>query len=335
MSRPHKDEGGASSRSSGLSAPVSSPQPETTILLDVNPVVRCPLLLLNLLLWIVGAFFMLAGALFLVESWEFEEDERILENLDFPGTLLSHLEVLLFSFGLALFTVSSCGCVGALRENTFLLNMYSHALTLLILVNFVLGVLVFFVPGSITVVIRTTLSERLVVQYRDAPDIENLVDAVQRYLKCCGMTHRNFRDWENNIYFHCNLSNPSHERCSVPASCCRADSSYTGIFCGRDVLNLSDHEAWFRVHTGSCPDAANRFLKEHVMIIGGVCLIAVIVLAFIDMVTNAVIDEIDIIRKLYDHVRSAYSGTPYSQQSNLPNRELFKIQFSSRNPLIH
>ncbi|KAL3218861.1 hypothetical protein MRX96_050606 [Rhipicephalus microplus] len=67
---------------------------------------------------------MLAGALFLVESWEFEEDERILENLDFPCMLLSHLEVLLFSFGLALFTVSSCGCVGALRENTFLLNMY-------------------------------------------------------------------------------------------------------------------------------------------------------------------------------------------------------------------
>ncbi|KAH7934690.1 hypothetical protein HPB51_028945 [Rhipicephalus microplus] len=158
--------------------------------------------------------------------------------------------------------------------------------------------------GSITVVIRTTLSERLVVQYRDAPDIENLVDTVQRYLKCCGMTHRNFRDWENNIsYFHCNLSNPSHERCSVPPSCCRVDSSYTGIFCGRDVLNKSDHEAWFRVHTGSCPDAANRFLKEHVMIISGVCLIAVIVLAFIDMVTNAVIDEIDIIRKLYDHVR--------------------------------
>ncbi|KAL3194615.1 hypothetical protein MRX96_054064, partial [Rhipicephalus microplus] len=106
-----------------------------------------------------------------------------------------------------------------------------------------------------------------------------------------------------------------------PPSCCRADSCYTGIFCGRDVLNLSDHEAWFRVHTGSCPDAANRFLKEHVMIIGGVCLIAVIVLAFIDMVTNAVIDEIDIIRKLYDHVRSAYTGTPYSQQSELQSRE--------------
>ncbi|XP_075739353.1 tetraspanin-33-like [Rhipicephalus microplus] len=255
--------------------------------------VRCPLLLLNCLLWFVGAFFMLAGESwesweFLVESWEFEEDERILENVDFPGTLLLHLEVLLFSFELALFTVSSCGCVGALRENTFLLNMYSHALTLLILINFVLGVLVFFVPAA---------GNCEDDGGRCRQDVQNTEVGRQ--------SPSDIGEGEGSAtassYFHCNLSNPSHERCSVPPSCCRADSSYTGIFCGRDVLNLPDHEAWFRVHTGSCPDAANRFLKEHVMIIGGVCLIAVIVLAFINMVTNAVIDEIDIIRKLYEH----------------------------------
>ncbi|KAL3201149.1 hypothetical protein MRX96_043078 [Rhipicephalus microplus] len=119
--------------------------------------------------------------------------------------LLTHTEVLLFLFGLALFTISSCGCVGALRENTFLLRVYSFALTILIVVTFVLGVLVYFVPGS-------------------------------------------------------------------------------------------------------CPDATNRYVKEHVMIIGGVCLVAVIVLAFIDMVTNAVIDEIDIIRKIYDHINGAEAG---------------------------
>ncbi|KAL3243134.1 hypothetical protein MRX96_047587 [Rhipicephalus microplus] len=260
---------------------------------------------------------MLAGALFLVESWEFEEDERILENLDFPGTLLSHLEVLLFSFGLALFTVSSCGCAGALRENTFLLNMYSprthspdsHQLRA-------------GCSGSIKVVIRTTLSERLVVQYRDAPDIENLVDAVPRYLKCCGMTHRNFRDWENNIYFHCNLSNPSHEALLGAVFVLPRGLQLHGyLLRTRCAEPVRPRGFWFCVLTGSYPDAANRFLKKHGMIIGGVCLTAVIVLDFIDMVTNAVIDEINIIRKLYDHVRSAYMGTPYSEQFELQNRE--------------
>ncbi|XP_075750710.1 tetraspanin-17-like [Rhipicephalus microplus] len=108
--------------------------------------------------------------------------------------------------------------------------------------------------------------------------------------------------------FHCDALNPSHERCSVPPSCCHPESTFTGIFCGRSVLNLSDHEAWFRVNTRSCPNGTNRYVKEHIMIIGGVCLVAVILLAFIDMVTNAVIDEIHIIRKIYDHVNGAEAG---------------------------
>ncbi|KAH7937856.1 hypothetical protein HPB49_016798 [Dermacentor silvarum] len=311
MSRQIKGQSNADFSSTQQPVPIYSPETEETLLLDVNPVVRCPLLLLNLMLWFVGAFLMVVAVVMFVESWDTEEDERILEQLDISGMLLSHMEMLLFAFGLALFTMSSCGCVGALRENTFLLKMYSRALTILIIINFVLGVLVFFVPGTIKTVIRTTMSDKLVVHYRDSQDIQDLVDAVQRFLKCCGMTQRNFRDWDNNIYFHCNVTNPSHERCSVPHSCCRSESTFTGIFCGRSVLNLSDHDAWFRVHTGSCPDATNRYVKEHVMVIGGVCLIAVIVLAFIDMVTNAVIDEIDTIRKIYEHVRRASSGTSH------------------------
>ncbi|KAH7948619.1 hypothetical protein HPB51_028452 [Rhipicephalus microplus] len=113
-------------------------------------------------------------------------------------------------------------------------------------------------------------------------------------------------------YFHCDAWNPSQARCLVPPSCCRPESTFTGIFCGRSVLNLSDHEAWFRVHTRSCPDATNRYVKEHVMIIGGVCLVTVIVLAFIDMVTNAIIDEIDINRKIYDRINGAEAGVSFA-----------------------
>ncbi|KAL1442626.1 hypothetical protein MTO96_046327 [Rhipicephalus appendiculatus] len=302
-----KGQRGESSGSPTQPVSVCSVENEETVLLDVNPAVRCPLLLLNLLLWFVGVFLMWAALRMFMDSWD-REEEHVLERLDISGMLLSHIEVLLFAFGLALFTISSCGCVGALRENTFLLRVYSISLTILIIGNFVLGIIVYFVPGSITSVIKTTMSEQLVVHYRDSQDIQELVDAIQRHLKCCGMTQRNFRDWNDNIYFHCDVNNPSHERCSVPPSCCRPESTFTGIFCGRSVLNLSDHDAWFRVHTGSCPDATNRYVKDHVMVIGGVCLIAVIVLAFIDMVTNAVIDEIDIIRRIYDHVGRAETG---------------------------
>ncbi|XP_077486511.1 tetraspanin-33-like [Amblyomma americanum] len=310
-----QEKGSSESGLSHESGHSRSPQRDKTLLLDVNPAVRFPLLGLNLALWGVGAFLMLGSVMMIVDSWDSEGDERILAHLDMSGLLLSHMESLLFAFGLMLFTVSSCGCVGALRENTCLLRLYSLALTVLIVLNLALGVLVFFMPGSIKSVIKKTMTLNLVVNYRDSPDVQELVDALQRFLKCCGMTNHHFRDWDKNIYFHCDVKNPSYERCSVPSSCCRRGSGNTGTFCGRNVLNLSDHDAWFHVYTRSCPDAMNHYVKEHVMVFGGVCLIAVIVLAFVDMITNAVIDEIHIIRKIYDQVRGALATTPQGPPS--------------------
>ncbi|KAL3206865.1 hypothetical protein MRX96_039864 [Rhipicephalus microplus] len=86
--------------------------------------VRCLLLLLNLLLWFVGISLIWAALRMFMDSWD-REEEHVLERLDISGMLLTHMEVLLFLFGLAVFNISSCGCVGALRENTFLLGVYS------------------------------------------------------------------------------------------------------------------------------------------------------------------------------------------------------------------
>ncbi|KAH9381001.1 hypothetical protein HPB48_008215 [Haemaphysalis longicornis] len=305
----------ASARSRGHGNEVSSPPQspptttgEETLLLDVNPVVRFPLLALNLALWVTGGLLMLAALWTLVDSWDWQEESRILRRFDMPGLLLSHLQLVLFAGGLALLLISSCGCVGALRENTFLLRTYSFAITMLIFVNFTLGLIVFFVPGSVKSAIRNTLSDKLVVNYRESQDIQQLVDSLQRYLRCCGMTEANYRDWDKNIYFHCATTNPSYERCSVPASCCRENVTSEGIFCARSVLNMSEYLAWFRVYSGNCPDVMHRYVREHVMAIGGACLIAVIVLAFVQMITHSVIEEIEIIRRIYDRVTEAVNA---------------------------
>ncbi|KAL1421135.1 hypothetical protein MTO96_023357 [Rhipicephalus appendiculatus] len=85
------------------------------------------------------------------------------------------------------------------------------------------------------------------------------------------------------------------ERCSVPYSCCKPTNlDLVSLNCGRYVLNMSDYDDWFIVHIGNCPDALHRHVKEHVMIIGGSCFIAVILL-----------DEIDIICKIYQHIQAA------------------------------
>ncbi|XP_049269984.1 tetraspanin-33 [Rhipicephalus sanguineus] len=172
---------------------------EDTILLDVNPMVRYPLLLFNLFLWLVGAMLICVSSFLYVTAVNTADDSAILMRLDLVGVLIRRLETVVFLAGMSLFIVSFCGCVGALRENSFLLKLYSLALTVLIIINMLLGLVVLFMPGSVKKVIKESLSESLVIHYRDTEDTENVVDALQRQLRCCGMTSKSFRDWNNNM----------------------------------------------------------------------------------------------------------------------------------------
>lgn len=57
--------------------------------------------------------------------------------------------------------------------------------------------------------------------YREDSNLQNLIDTIQMKFECCGVSDNGFKDWNMNIYFKCNISNPSSERCAVPFSCCR------------------------------------------------------------------------------------------------------------------
>ncbi|KAK8774710.1 hypothetical protein V5799_010756 [Amblyomma americanum] len=74
------------------------------------------------------------------------------------------------------------------------------------------------------------------------------------------------------------------------------------LSCGQGVLNKTDYDAWFAVYTGNCVDAAHRYMRENVTIITGTCLVFVILLAFVQMVTQALVDEIFIIRRIYEKI---------------------------------
>ncbi|XP_064479439.1 tetraspanin-14-like [Ornithodoros turicata] len=272
---------------------------ETTLLLDVNPYVRLPLVLLNMFIWFLGISIILVG---LYAYFETGGDARYSNTRTLYSWILVRLEVAVMAVGATMVSLSLCGCLGALRENTCLLTTYSYFITALLLINLLIGLLVFFLPSQFKRFLRHTLTKNLVVHYRDSADLQEIIDSVQTDLQCCGVTQRSFRDWNDNIYFNCSHSNPSYERCSVPHSCCRRNESdpEASLFCGRGVLNKTDFDAWYTVYTNNCVDAAHSYVRQHVTLITGMCLVVVILLAFVQMVTQAVIDEIVIIRKIYD-----------------------------------
>ncbi|XP_075553739.1 tetraspanin-33-like [Dermacentor variabilis] len=269
---------------------------EQEVDLDVDPMVRYPLLLFNLALWSVGVLLMSVATVLLVNSEMNTADAAALAKLDLSPLVVTHVELVVFVVGLALFIVTTFGCVGALRENTALLRMYSFVLVVLVVASVFGGIVVFFMPGEVRRVIKQTMSLSLVIAYRDSADSEQIVDALQRQLHCCGMTDLKFRDWNANM---CVSACESIER--------RRANSAPGLLsrhCGHGVLNQTDHHAWPRVYLESCPEAAYRYIKENVTVIGGCCLIAAIVLSFVDMMTGSVIGEIEAIRKIYGRMRS-------------------------------
>ncbi|XP_065288429.1 uncharacterized protein [Dermacentor albipictus] len=152
-------------------------------------------------------------------SLQWREDIQALRLGGLGALLMSHLELALLAAGLVLSAVSCCGCVGALRENACLLRAYSLALLCLIMAATALGTLVLVMPAGAKRVVQRTLSATLVVHYRDSPDAQQLVDAVQRHLSCCGMTSKSFRDWNDNMYVASILPYTAFCRASSSSAC--------------------------------------------------------------------------------------------------------------------
>ncbi|XP_077533464.1 tetraspanin-33-like [Haemaphysalis longicornis] len=294
---------------------------EPTVMLDVHPYVRYPLLVMNLLIWVVGLVILLVGTYAYLDTWAGGGNATpAAPSYSFYSTFLIKMELTVMLFGLVTMSLTFCGCVGALRENTCLLNVYSSFITALLLLNLIAGLVVFFLPSQIKKLLAETFSIDVIVHYRDSSDFQSLMDSIQVGMRCCGISRLSFRDWNANMYFNCSRTNPSSERCSVPFSCCKRNSSdqVVSLSCGSNVLNMTDYDAWFQVYTGNCLDAAHRFVRENVTIITGVCLVFVILLAFVQMVTQALVDEILTIRRIYDKY---YERASFLRAATQPDTE--------------
>lgn len=119
-----------------------------SLLLDVNPLVRYPLLVFNMILWCVGVGMMTAAIYSWIEGRDVYGDSQVLRQHSLSALLLLNVEVAIFLLGFTLFSISFCGCVGSLRENTVLLRIYSFTIDSIIVANFAAGVIIFFLPGT-------------------------------------------------------------------------------------------------------------------------------------------------------------------------------------------
>uniref|UniRef100_A0AAX7SRB1 Tetraspanin n=1 Tax=Astatotilapia calliptera TaxID=8154 RepID=A0AAX7SRB1_ASTCA len=182
----------------------------------------------NILFWLLGM------ALVGIGLWAWSE-KGVLSNLSSITDLGGLDPVWLFMVvGGVMFILGFAGCIGALRENTFLLKFFSVFLGIIFFLELTTGVLAFVFKDWIKDQLNLFINNNIRA-YRDDIDLQNLIDFTQEYWECCGAFGAD--DWNLNIYFNCTDGNPSREKCGVPFSCCTKDPAEDVINtqCGYDI----------------------------------------------------------------------------------------------------
>ncbi|XP_014673589.1 PREDICTED: tetraspanin-5-like [Priapulus caudatus] len=174
--------------------------------------------------------------------------------------------------GAIAFVMGFAGCVGALRENTYLLLFYAAFLGILLFAELGIGILGFVYKDWVKDQVSDGL-ERYIILYRDDPDLQNLIDWVQgSWLHCCGIQTPD--DWDKNQYFNCtSISIGSREACGVPFSCCKPKQIWeiTNYMCGYDARRSDKKDDWDTViYITGCLQAGEEWFMQNLMFVAGI-----------------------------------------------------------------
>ncbi|XP_056018420.1 tetraspanin-17-like isoform X6 [Ostrea edulis] len=168
--------------------------------------------------------------------------------------------------GGVMFIIGFCGCIGALRENTVLLLIFSVLVGLIFAAELLFGILAFAYKDWIKNQIESQV-QNMIINYREDSDLENLIDWVQQdWLKCCGV--KSYADWELNRYFNCS-SKGSIDACGVPFSCCKPTGDVIkNRHCGFGMIINTDRET--KIYTEGCIPSGEKWLETNLIPVASV-----------------------------------------------------------------
>uniref|UniRef100_A0A8C6T6R0 Tetraspanin 10 n=1 Tax=Neogobius melanostomus TaxID=47308 RepID=A0A8C6T6R0_9GOBI len=131
----------------------------------------------NLLFTVLGLIVLGLGMWGLISKESFAQ-EKI-------GSIGTDPMLLLVSLGFLLFMLCLTGCVGALRENSCLLKVFSAVVLALIAAQVVMAILVYSLQDQIGNYLRSGMLTAM-GRYQDDLDLRFIMDEVQSNLQCCG-----------------------------------------------------------------------------------------------------------------------------------------------------
>ncbi|NXO00382.1 CD82 protein, partial [Rhinopomastus cyanomelas] len=221
------------------------------------------LFLFNLLFFLLGAVILGFGI------WILADKTSFVAVLQTSSPSLKTGAYILIGVGTLTMLMGFLGCLGAVNEVRCLLGLYFTCLMVILITQVAAGLVIYFQKEALKEELNRVVGG-LVENYDPADeDNRNLQDAwdyVQRQITCCGWTGA--KDWEENEL----LINKSLTE--YPCSCSNStkDSGRDTGFCPLDASgNSTVTSADWPVHKQGCMDGVEKWLRDNLGIILGVC----------------------------------------------------------------
>lgn len=200
----------------------------------------------NIFYWLSGVAFLLIG---LGSYFMRHHYVSLMESQLFPITTY-----LFIGTGGIIIFMGFVGCVGTLRELRSCLIFYAFVLMAVFMLETCVGVLAYIYESAIHKELTRNLNRTINEKYFLDDDVTRAVDLMQTTFHCCGATSSN--DWEFSKW----VMNVSHNDSSlVPASCCKSVNS---------TCSTAIQSAY--VYTEGCVEHLEKFIRFHLILIGGV-----------------------------------------------------------------
>ncbi|XP_009997805.1 PREDICTED: CD82 antigen [Chaetura pelagica] len=221
------------------------------------------LFLFNLLFLILGAVILGFGI------WILADKTSFIAVLQMSSPSLKVGAYILIGVGALTMLMGFLGCLGAVNEIRCLLGLYFTCLMVILITQVAAGLIIYFQKETLKQEL-SRIVENLIENYDplddDKRNLQDAWDYVQTQIACCGWIAA--KDWENNEI----LINKSMT--AYPCSCSNSskDLQEDSGFCNLDVLvNSTVTSDDWPVHEQGCMDGVEKWLKDNLGVILGVC----------------------------------------------------------------
>lgn len=201
--------------------------------------VKYLLFFFNLIFWISGIVLIVIGAWIKLKYKDFIQ---LSESNAATGA------VFLIIIGVIVAIVGFLGCCGAWKENYCMVTTYAILLAIIFILEIAAGAVAYAYKGKLEELTKKALDEGIKKYFKGGEE-RKAIDNVQKEFECCGVD--GYEDYLNQ------------NTTELPKSCCRTPKCNTTVEAMRSLNNTE-------IYTQGCLKGFEKFLREHLLIVGGV-----------------------------------------------------------------